>query len=177
LRERDALLRSQKTIAAEIEKVNRQNKTQSIEIQALASEADQLYQINEMFRQAFLSKSENFRSTPSSGAVTNDLDAAHLQTIIRRLNDPSELVALEGSLIQHFSFTSDTNLKVLSGTYHQVLTEGQPYWDVRKAVNILSTELRPKTFLEVGTRTGWSGCAVFHRVLSVLPESCRSRLH
>jgi hypothetical protein len=64
-------------------------------------------------------------------------------------------------LLAHYGDESDPNLGRLLLTYDQAERDDAIYWDVRAAVRALSHHLEPRTYLEIGTRRGWSIAQVF----------------
>jgi predicted O-methyltransferase YrrM len=55
----------------------------------------------------------------------------------------------------------DPNLDQLWQVYEAADTSNLAYWDVRTAVRVVARHLRPRTYLEVGTRRGWSVVQAF----------------
>jgi hypothetical protein len=59
-------------------------------------------------------------------------------------------------------------------TYELALNKGLPYWDVRAAARCMANVLKPTTYLEVGTRRGWSLAQVFDEHAAVRAYVCDS---
>jgi len=81
---------------------------------------------------------------------------------VRRLLVSRRILPLvRNLLLTHYSDEDDPNLARLLAIYDQAEAQFVPYWDVRAAVRALSQCLAPRTYLEVGTRRGWSLAQVF----------------
>lgn len=74
----------------------------------------------------------------------------------RRLVDPAEIIRAWETLEHHFRDETDHNLGLLQTVYQDAIHERRAYWDIRKAAYVVSTVLKPRSYLEVGTRMGWS---------------------
>jgi hypothetical protein len=77
------------------------------------------------------------------------------------LHNGSAVEAAWHVLVDAYRGDDDPNLEKLKDVYHQALSQKIPYWDVRAAVWAVAHVIRPATYLEVGTRRGWSLAQVF----------------
>lgn len=74
------------------------------------------------------------------------------------LHDPRETREAMRVLETYFRNEHDDQavMNLLRGVYQASLDENTAYWDIRKTVRVAATVLHPKTYLEIGTRSGWS---------------------
>jgi hypothetical protein len=100
-------------------------------------------------------------------AIKLDSNAEHALAIHRKLLDGSGLRAARATLQEHFADPSDHNFADILGLYDEALARALPYWDIRTAVRVLASVIQPQTYLEVGTRRGWSLAQVFAEVPEV----------
>jgi predicted O-methyltransferase YrrM len=55
-----------------------------------------------------------------------------------------------------YATEDDPNLRELWSVYDEAEARDLPYWDIRAAARAAARILQPRTYLEVGTRRGWS---------------------
>lgn len=70
-------------------------------------------------------------------------------------------------LTDHYTIEDDHNLATLWSLYDAAESQDLPYWDVRASARVMSRLLQPRTYLEVGTRRGWSLAQVVDEVPDV----------
>jgi predicted O-methyltransferase YrrM len=90
--------------------------------------------------------------------------------IVRRVNEelynPRTLYDVRQTMQEYFSDDQDENLQTILDIYQEAIDGGIPYWDIRTCARVASRVLKPKNYLEVGTRRGWS----LAQVLSETPD-------
>jgi hypothetical protein len=86
--------------------------------------------------------------------------------INRRLCDVAALHQMREFFREHYLDEDDENLSQLWLLYREALYRGLPYWDLRVAARVMSSVLKPETYLEVGARRGWS----LAQVMAATPE-------
>jgi glycosyltransferase involved in cell wall biosynthesis/predicted O-methyltransferase YrrM len=95
---------------------------------------------------------ERIRS--DSGQISAILE--QIAQIRAMLHDPQETKQAMQILETFYGDDADVAMNWLRDTYQASLDENTPYWDVRKTVRAATAVLQPKTYLEIGTRRGWS---------------------
>ena len=90
-----------------------------------------------------------------------------VQRVLQALHDPHTIHTVKNALLKYFANDNDPNLHLLLPQYEQSLVQQIPYWDIRIAAHVLSKILKPLTYLEIGTRRGWSLAQVMAETPSV----------
>jgi predicted O-methyltransferase YrrM len=150
-------------LRAEIRSLTQKEATYSAELATMRARQTQIAATTEHIRSILTSKNKTDATPP----VAASAEVAVVAEINRMLHDFSGLRAARETLELHFADSSDPNFATLQATYDEAIREALPYWDIRTAVRILATVIRPRTYLEVGTRRGWSLAQVFAEVPGV----------
>lgn len=113
--------------------------------------------VAEMRRQLIKTTS---RGTPFA-TVGVDSHVASAEAIRTALLKGSGRQKVRRLLTELYGDEADPNLRALWEQY-DLADAGRPsYWDVRTALRVLAERLKPRTYLEIGTRRGWSLAQVF----------------
>jgi predicted O-methyltransferase YrrM len=84
-----------------------------------------------------------------------------LAAIFEDLRSGAVVADVRKLLEDQYASEADPNLDSLLQHYEDAQHRHLPYWDVRTAVRVVARHLRPRTYLEVGTRRGWSLAQAF----------------
>ncbi len=87
--------------------------------------------------------------------------------ISRGVHNPNTLIECWHLLLEHYGNDGDPNLETFDHLYRKSMIEGIPYWDVRVSARVASRVIQPATYLEIGTRRGWSLAQVFAEIPEV----------
>ncbi|MBL8155087.1 MAG: class I SAM-dependent methyltransferase [Anaerolineae bacterium] len=98
--------------------------------------------------------------TATNSAVGQTPDEM-VKIIGQQLAEPNWLAPVAALLLELYRDSGDHVLDFLTSIYRQALDEHTAYWDVRKSVHILGQVLQARTYLEIGTRMGWSLAQAF----------------
>src|SRR5581483_2775884 len=121
------------------------------DLESERAQATQLVGAIEHLRWAVQNNSQNGQSH-GTGALTFE----RLVELNHQLTSKQNLLEARDLLEEHFGRDNDPNLGALLSLYDQAIRANELFWDIRLAARVSAKVLAPATFLEVGTRRGWS---------------------
>lgn len=132
------------------------------EIESLRQECEQLLIGKSLLENSLYWSNCSRQISPQTLLSDPSTNIKHLIEILEeRLGAAQEFVPVAVLLLELYMRYNDGILNFILSVYRQSIESGNAYWDVRKSVHVVSNVLKPKTYLEIGTRTGWSLAQVF----------------
>lgn len=165
--ERDTITRQRDQIAADRDQLMLQN----TQLSAYREQSERLYthiagernrlanEVNvllHMLKDAQGVLTQQYEPAPAAPPAPDLSVLDIVRRVNEELNNPRTLYDVRQTLLEYFSDDEDENLQMILEVYQEAIDKNIPYWDIRTCARVASRILKPKTYLEVGTRRGWS---------------------
>jgi predicted O-methyltransferase YrrM len=165
--QRDELARSRDEIAAHRDQMVAQN----AQLIAFREQSERLYthiagernrlanEVNvllHMLKDAQGVLTQQYEPAPPAPPAPDLTPLQIVQRLNEELNNPRTIYDVRQVMQEYFGGVEDENFQMIMDVYQEAIDKQIPYWDIRTVARVTSRVLKPKTYLEVGTRRGWS---------------------
>ncbi len=180
-KERDALAGQHEQLTAQWQQLTREHDENSRNLEKLTSENSRLAAYHEqserlhthitgernrlanevnvllhMLKDAQGVLTEQYEPAPSVPPAPDLSVIDVVRRVTEELHNPRTLYDVRQTLQEYYADDQDDNFQCIMEIYQEAIGRNIPYWDIRTAVRVASRILKPTTYLEVGTRRGWS---------------------